>query len=87
VAKIAISLPDDVLEDIERERTVTGESRSEFLRRAVRTLLHHLREQEAVERYVKGYQEQPDTEEERTVVASTSRRAMAENPWETDSGQ
>lgn len=87
MAKIAISLPDDVLEDIERERTATGETRSEFLRRAVRTLLHHLREQEAVERYVWGYQEQPETEEERAIAASTSSRPLAENPWEAEPGR
>ena len=84
MAKIAISLPDDVLQSIERERTATGETRSEFLRRAVRTLLHIMREREAVESYVRGYQGQPETEDEVALVVSASGQALAENPWEAD---
>lgn len=84
MAKIAISLPDKVLEDIERERKATGESRSQFLRRAVHTLLAHLREREAVERYVRGYQGQPETEDEIALVVSASGQALAENPWKAD---
>jgi len=35
MVKIAISLPDDVFQEIEKERFITVESRSEFVRRAV----------------------------------------------------
>ena len=34
-AKVAISLPEDVLEAVEAERKVKGESRSKFFRRAM----------------------------------------------------
>ena len=85
MAKIAISLPDEVLEDVERERKATGESRSQFLRRAVHALLSHLREREAVERYVRGYQACPEMEEDIALVESASDQALAENSWEADS--
>jgi Arc/MetJ-type ribon-helix-helix transcriptional regulator len=47
--KIAISLPEEVLDAVERERGESGESRSEFFRRAVEALLRRQREQELSE--------------------------------------
>ena len=80
--KIAISLPGDVLEGIERERRARGESRSEFLRRAVEAFLRREREREAIEQYIRGYQQQPETAEEVAFAESTLQAVMAENPWE-----
>jgi len=63
IAKIAISLPEDILESVEAERKLKGESRSELFRRAVNVLLKQRRERMAVNEYVCGYQEIPESVE------------------------
>lgn len=80
--KIAISLPADILEAAERERKARRETRSEFFRRAVETLLRRERERKAIERYVQGYQEQPETDEEVTAVHQVSSEVLGQEPWE-----
>ena len=82
VAKIAISLPQDVLEAVEMERKVTGESRSEFLRRAVVIALHQERERATVESYVQGYLTVPETAEETELAHRTGTAILAGDPWE-----
>ena len=82
MAKIAISLPDEVLESIEREREGTGETRSEFMRRAVDALLKQKEKQIITDQYVRGYQQNPETEEEVLIAEYASTQALAENPWE-----
>ena len=82
MAKIAISLPDDVLKEIEKERLAKGVSRSEFFRRAVEEHLRRQRERELEEQYVRGYLENPETPEELEWVFAAGLEALAENPWE-----
>jgi metal-responsive CopG/Arc/MetJ family transcriptional regulator len=86
MAKIAISLPDEVLQAVERERLVKGESRSAFFRRAVEQLLRREREREADERYVRGYLEFPETEEE-LAWAQLGLAALAADPWDEGDDQ
>ena len=64
MSKIAISLPDEIFQRIEEERQVRGESRSEFIRRAVDAFLRHQREREMDEQYVRAYREMPETADE-----------------------
>ena len=82
MAKIAISLPDEVLQAVEQERLARGESRSAFFRRAVEQLLRREREREADQRYVRGYLEFPETEEEDVWIRAAGLMALAEEPWE-----
>ena len=82
MAKIAISLPDDVLRDIEMERKASGETRSEFFRRAIAALLRHKREREAEDQYVRGYQRHPETEEDLGGLHDLGLAALAQEPWE-----
>ena len=82
VAKVAISLPQDILAVIEQERKTRGESRSEFFRRAVEELLRHEREKVAVEKYVHSYQQPPETTEEIEAALSIAGAVLAEEPWE-----
>jgi metal-responsive CopG/Arc/MetJ family transcriptional regulator len=84
MAKIAISLPDDILKDIEDERLAAGETRSEFFRRAVKAYFQNKRKREDIERYVRGYLEQPETEEELAWVEAASQAVLAEYPWEDE---
>ena len=85
MAKIAISLPDQTLEEIEKERLAAGESRSQFVRRAVEAYFQNKRKKEDIERYIRGYQQFPETEEELAWVEAASLAVLAEHPWETES--
>ena len=80
-AKVAISLPEDVLKVVETERKAKGESRSQFFRRAVEKLLKQERESSAVEDYVRGYQEVPESAEEVEAVHRVGSAVLAEEPW------
>jgi len=69
VAKIAISLPGDTLNEIERIRRLSGKSRSALIREAVE---HWLRTREispADLRYIQGYLRQPEGAERTAAVA------------------
>jgi metal-responsive CopG/Arc/MetJ family transcriptional regulator len=70
-SKIAISLPEEVLDAVEKERKGSGESRSELFRNAVELLLRQRREQELSEQYISAYKQDPETEKE----VEASRRA------------
>lgn len=82
VAKIAISLPEDFLEVIEKERKDKGESRSEFFRRAIEALLRQQRQRAAVEQYMQGYQQMPETPKEIQAAHRAGAAVLAEEPWE-----
>ena len=82
VAKVAISLPHDMLAVIEQERKTKGESRSEFFRRAVEELLRQEREKVAVEEYIHSYQQTPETTEDIEAALSLAGAVLAEEPWE-----
>jgi metal-responsive CopG/Arc/MetJ family transcriptional regulator len=69
--KIAISLPGEVFDAVEKERKGSGESRSELFRHAAELLLRHRREKELSEQYVRSYRQEPETEAE----VKASRRA------------
>lgn len=79
IAKIAISLDRELLEAIEHQCRTTGQSRSEFFRCAAEQAL--AREHAAIERYVRGYQRQPETAEE-IAVAQIGTAVLAQEPWE-----
>jgi metal-responsive CopG/Arc/MetJ family transcriptional regulator len=80
--KVAISLSEELFEAAERERAARRETRSEFFRIAVEELLRRRREREAVERYVRGYQEFPESDEEIAVAWASAAQVLAQEPWE-----
>jgi metal-responsive CopG/Arc/MetJ family transcriptional regulator len=80
-AKVAISLPIDVLERVERARR-PGQSRSEFIATAIES---YLREQQArveAETYARGYARFPETAEEIAEVDLLGAAVLAAEPWE-----
>jgi metal-responsive CopG/Arc/MetJ family transcriptional regulator len=81
-SKIAISLPEEVLTAVEREREESGESRSQIFRRAVDLLLRQRKEQEMSEQYIRAYQQVPDTKEEVTAARRSASTILAEEPWQ-----
>jgi len=78
-AKVAISLPQDILEAVETERKARGESRSEFFRRAIERFLKQ--ESSAVEDYVRGYREVPESVDEVQAIHQVGIAMLAEEPW------
>lgn len=81
-ARIGISLPEDLLEEVDRLADEHDLSRSEVFRRAVGEWLRREAEHEAVRRYVEGYRQNPERED---VIVEARRRAvvaLADEPWE-----
>ncbi|MFC1940679.1 ribbon-helix-helix protein, CopG family [Chloroflexota bacterium] len=80
-SKVAISLPEEVLTAVEREREESGESRSQIFRRAVELLLRHRKEKEMIDQYIRAYQQMPETTEEVTAARHSASTILAEEPW------
>ena len=66
---------------VEQERRESGESRSELFRRAVEMLLRRRREQEMSERYIRAYQQTPETKEEIEAARHAASAILAEESW------
>jgi len=81
-SKIAISLPEEVLTAVEREREESGESRSQIFRRAVDLLLRQRKEREMSEKYIRAYQQVPETKEEVTAARRSASTILAEELWQ-----
>lgn len=77
--KIAISLPCELFEAAEHECQATGITSSEFFRQAAEKVLDH--ESAAVERYMQGYREQPESDEETAAARQASSTILALEPW------
>ena len=63
-AKVTISLPGAMLEQIEQERRERNETRSEFVRAMVEETFRGRQEQDKRARYVGGYEQCPEAAEE-----------------------
>jgi metal-responsive CopG/Arc/MetJ family transcriptional regulator len=79
--KIAISLPVDILDEVERERKETGESRSQLFRRAMEMLLRRHREQEISRQYIRAYEQVPETTEEIEAARRAAGSILSGEPW------
>ena len=79
--KIAISLPQDMLNAVEQITKESGESRSELFRRAVVMLLRRRREQEMSERYIRAYEQTPETREEIEAARHAASTILARESW------
>jgi metal-responsive CopG/Arc/MetJ family transcriptional regulator len=79
--KIAISLPEEVLTAVETEREESGESRSQFFRRAVELLLRQGKEREQIESYIKAYQQIPESSGEIAETRHTASKILGKEPW------
>ena len=83
MARIAISLPDEMLEAVEKERLGRSKvlSRSEFIKRAVEQYLRTESERTMEEQYIRGYLEHPETAEETAWQDEAATQVFANNPW------
>jgi metal-responsive CopG/Arc/MetJ family transcriptional regulator len=90
-AKVTISLPEGVLDQVERERNARDETRSEFILRAVEDYLRRERERRDVEQYIRGYQEFPEAADEELMAwveagyAGLAHAFRDEEPWPEES--
>ena len=64
VTKVAISVPDELLEEVERARKRRGLSRSAVIQSGLRAWLRAQRETERTRRYVEAYRAHPETDRE-----------------------
>lgn len=80
-AKVAISLPEHVLKAVEKERKARGESRSEFFRRAAEKLLKQEQESRAIEKYIQGYRNIPESADEVEAIHRAGKAVLAQEPW------
>ena len=79
--KVAISLPEHLLKAIEKERKARGESRSEFLRRAVEKLLKQEQESKAIDTYIQGYRVIPESAGQVEAIHRAGVAALEKEPW------
>lgn len=82
VTKIAISLPKEILTAVEQEREESGESRSRIFCRAVELLMREKKKREMNEKYIRAYQDMPETEEEISIANHSAIEALSGEPWE-----
>jgi hypothetical protein len=83
--KVAVSLPAPLLDEVERRRRATGDSRSGFVGKALEHLLRSLRAADGaslVREYVEGYRRLPETEPEIAEAEATAGEAFGEEAWE-----
>lgn len=80
--KIAVSLPEDLLKEAEQERKTLGESRSAFVKRAIRIALEHSDREKAINRYIQGYKRIPESSEEIEAARRAAEIVLVEEPWE-----
>ena len=86
MASINLTLPDEKLQIIERERAATGETQSEFLIRLLDAFEKGQKEAEMVAQYKRGYELYPETDEETSRMMESLMAAqmevLSEYPWD-----
>lgn len=80
--KIAVSLPQEILVAAEREGRTRGETRDEFIRHALETVLHPGHSSADAERYIEGYRQSPETDDDVARAHQASAAMLALDPWE-----
>ena len=81
VAKLSITLPHGLLQEVQ-EQIGDEETRSEAIARLLKFALRKKREERDVERYIQGYLEQPETEEEMRINHLWAMETLKSEPWE-----
>ncbi|MCK4667373.1 hypothetical protein KAU33_11520 [Candidatus Dependentiae bacterium] len=64
IKKIAISLPQEDFDKMEKARKKLGLKRSKFIYNTIRFWLKYQEKQELIRQYEEGYKKYPETEEE-----------------------
>jgi metal-responsive CopG/Arc/MetJ family transcriptional regulator len=77
---VTLSLPGSLVHALDDRLTRDGESRSAAVRRLLELAVHALDEQGKIDRYVAGYRERPQTEDEFGWSDDVVRERLAEVP-------
>lgn len=80
-AKVAVSLPRDLLAEIDRERRVSRTTRSAYFRAVLERHLEESGRAALTEAYVRGYTRQPETAAEVAAADATTAEALGELDW------
>jgi len=80
--QIAVRIPDDLAEDLERLVESGGfGSKAEAIRQAIRRLVEEVRRRQIGEQIAEGYRRIPQTDEELEAVRAAAIRSIEEEPW------
>src|SRR5260370_41654395 len=82
VSRVTVSVPTALLDAVDEKLVSEEESRSALIRRLLEKALREAEESKEIERYVRGYLEQPQTEEEVAWSEAASLQNLEELPWE-----
>lgn len=80
MSRVTVSVPAALLEAVDRKLIRGEDSRSAVVRRLLEEALRQAQEQEDVERYLQGYRENPQTEEEFGWSDHATRERLVELP-------
>lgn len=82
VSRITVSVPTKLLQAADQKLLREDETRSGLVRRLLEAALREVEERADVERYIRGYLEQPQTEDELGWSDQAAVEHVAELPWE-----
>ncbi len=75
--KVAVSLPKTQFQSLEKQRRIRHLSRSAMVREVLDQWLKHVNEEEAVRRYIAGYQRHPESAKGWRAIERVQVEAMA----------
>lgn len=82
VIRFTVSVPGELLEAAEKKLAPGEHNRSAFIRRLLEAALRDAQEREDVAQWIRGYQEQPQTEEEFGWQDEIAKEYLAQERWE-----
>lgn len=74
--KVAVSLPKEEFQAVEKVRKKLGRSRSSLVAEAIHAWLEEQQNQEKVRRYIAGYMRHPETVKELTEATTIAEKAL-----------
>ena len=75
--KVAISIPDKLLAEVDAERKASNISRSRLFGMAAASYIEQIRRRRAIDQYIRSYSEYPETDEELDATEAFLRAAWA----------
>jgi len=80
--KLSITLPGEVVDDVERLKRESKETRSAVILRVLRAFFRRRGEETRIREYVEGYRKHPESAAEIKVAEAAATELLAQEPWE-----
>jgi len=80
--KVAISLPKEKYQAVEKMRKKVRKTRSALVSEALSLWLEEARKKELIKRYIAGYKQHPESTEDAKLATATSVKTLAAQEWE-----